>query len=38
MKNYFVPFIISLAISGVGFFVLDWGLMNLQGMPLFFNQ
>ncbi len=38
LKNFFIPFVLSLAVSGVGMFVLDWGLMNLQGISLFFHQ
>ena len=38
VKDYIMPFILSLAVFGVGIFVLDWGLMNLQGLSLVFHQ
>ena len=37
MQAYLAPFLIVLVIAAAGMFVLDWGLMNLQGMSLVFN-
>ncbi len=37
MKDYAVPFVIGLAVSGLAFFVMDWALMNAQGLTLFFG-
>ncbi len=37
MQGYTVPFVVALVIAAAGMFALDWGLMNLQGMGLFFH-
>lgn len=37
MKGYTVPFAIGLAVSGLGFFAMDWALMKAQGLTLFFG-
>jgi hypothetical protein len=37
MKDYAVPFAIGLALTGLGFFAMDWALMNAQGLTLFFG-
>ena len=37
MKDYAVPFVAGLAVSGLGFFAMDWIVMNAQGLTLFFG-
>ena len=38
MKDYVVPFFAALVIGGIALFVVDFGLMNLQGVSLFFHR
>jgi len=37
MKDYVAPFVIALVIWGVAFLALDYGIMKLQGLALFFS-
>jgi len=38
MKSFMGPFIVSLAVSAVIYFALDFGLMKAQGLSLFFHH
>jgi len=37
MKNYAVPFVLVFLACGAGFLALDYAVMSLQGLSLFFS-
>jgi hypothetical protein len=38
MKDYMVPFAAAFVFCGLAFLALDFAVMNLQGLSLFFHQ
>ncbi len=38
MKGYAVPFAIAFVVCGAAFFVMDYAVMNVQGLSLFFEN
>ena len=38
LKNKLLTFLMALAVCGVGFWILDVGLMSMQGLSLIFEK
>ncbi len=38
IDGYFIPFVVALAVSGLGFYLLDMVLMNMQGLSLMYSK